>query len=45
MISILMLGSIVAWDVCQTSSVMLGSSFDTNSITFFVLQSPIIADV
>ena len=40
MVSILPLGSIAVWDIYLT-----GSSLDTNSITFLVLQSPIVADV
>ena len=43
MIYILPPGSIGVGDICWTTTVMLHcSSLDTNSVTFFVLQSPII---
>ena len=46
MVSIPPLGSIAVLIVVRQRVLCLtGSSFDANSITFFVLQSPIIADV
>ena len=44
MISVLSLSSMAVWDICWTVNVIphsSGSSLDTNSIIFFVLQSPI----
>ena len=42
MISIPWLASM---DICRTKAVMTGSFLDRNSITFFVLQWQIVADV